>query len=110
MAKKSKIAAELRRQQMVGRYAERRAELKRASVNPHLSQEKRDEAMTALHALPRDASPTRLRRRDAVDGRRAGTCASPGPPGCVSARWRCAASCRASSSPPGRRTRAGYGL
>ena len=43
MAKKSKIAAELRRQQMVGRYAERRAELKRASVNPHLSQEKRDE-------------------------------------------------------------------
>ena len=35
MAKKSKIAAELRRQQVVERYAERRAELKRASVNPH---------------------------------------------------------------------------
>ena len=69
MAKKSKIAAELRRQQVVERYAERRAELKRASVNPHLSQEKRDEAMAALHALPRDASPTRLRRRDAEDGR-----------------------------------------
>ena len=69
MAKKSKIAAELRRQQVVERYAERRAELKRASVNPHLSQDERDEAMAALHALPRDASPTRLRRRDAVDGR-----------------------------------------
>ena len=68
MAKKSKIAAELRRQQVVERYAERRAELKRASVNPHLSQDERDEAMAALHALPRDASPTRLRRRDAVDG------------------------------------------
>ncbi|WP_010614675.1 30S ribosomal protein S14 [Actinomyces oris] len=69
MAKKSKIAAELRRQQVVERYAERRAELKRASVNPHLSQDERDEAMAALHALPRDASPTRLRRRDVVDGR-----------------------------------------
>mgnify|MGYP002717164357 CR=1 FL=1 len=51
------------------RAAERRAELKRASVNPHLSQDERDEAMAALHALPRDASPTRLRRRDVVDGR-----------------------------------------
>ena len=69
MAKKSKIAAELRRQQVVERYAERRAELKRASVNPHLSQDERDEAMAALHALPRDASPTRLRRRDTADGR-----------------------------------------
>lgn len=57
MAKKSKIAAELRRQKVVERYAERRAELKRASVNPHLSQAERDEAMAALHALPRDASP-----------------------------------------------------
>ena len=69
MAKKSKIAAELRRREVVARYAERRAELKRASVNPHLSQAERNEAMAALHALPRDASPTRLRRRDAVDGR-----------------------------------------
>jgi len=29
----------------------------------------REAAMTALHALPRDASPTRLRNRDAIDGR-----------------------------------------
>ena len=28
-----------------------------------------EEAVAALHALPRDASPTRLRRRDEVDGR-----------------------------------------
>ena len=69
MAKKSKIAAELRRQKVVERYAERRAELKRASVNPHLSQAERDEAMAALHALPRNASPTRVRNRDGVDGR-----------------------------------------
>ncbi|MDN6424600.1 MAG: 30S ribosomal protein S14 [Bifidobacterium crudilactis] len=38
-------------------------------MNPHLSQQERDEAMAKLHALPRDASPTRLRNRDSVDGR-----------------------------------------
>lgn len=69
MAKKSKIAAELRRREQVARHAERRAELKRASVNPALSETERAEAMSALHAPPRDASPTRLRNRDAVDGR-----------------------------------------
>ena len=69
MAKKSKIAAEKRRRRIVARYAERRAELKRAGVNPALTDAERQAAMTALHALPRDASPTRLRRRDAVAGR-----------------------------------------
>ncbi|BAW92594.1 ribosomal protein S14p/S29e [Actinomyces sp. Chiba101] len=69
MAKNSKIAADKRRRAVVARYAERRAELKRASVNPHLSAEEREAAMAALHALPRDASPTRVRNRDVVDGR-----------------------------------------
>ena len=69
MAKNSKIAADKRRRAVVARYAERRAELKRTSVNPHLSEAEREAAMAALHALPRDASPTRLRNRDVVDGR-----------------------------------------
>ena len=69
MAKKSKIARNIQRQAVVDKYAQRRAELKAASVNPHLSQEERDEAMTALYALPRNASPTRLRNRGASDGR-----------------------------------------
>lgn len=69
MAKKSKIARNLQRREVVARYAERRGELKKASVNPHLSEDERAEAMAALHALPRDASPTRVRQRDAVDGR-----------------------------------------
>ncbi|MDP9800464.1 small subunit ribosomal protein S14 [Arcanobacterium wilhelmae] len=69
MAKRSKIVADQRRREIVARYAERRAELKKRSVNPHLSEEERAEAMAALHALPRDASPTRLRNRDVVDGR-----------------------------------------
>lgn len=69
MAKKSKIAKDAQRREVVARYAERRAEFKRASVNPHISDEEREAAMTALHALPRDASPVRLRNRDVADGR-----------------------------------------
>lgn len=69
MAKTSKIVRDQQRREVVARYAERRAALKRASVNPALSQAERDRAMGALHALPRDASPTRLRNRDGVDGR-----------------------------------------
>lgn len=69
MAKKSKIARDKQRREVVARHAQRRAELKRASVNPHLDDGERQAAMAALHALPRDASPTRLRNRDVVDGR-----------------------------------------
>ena len=41
MAKKSKIAADKRRRRVVARYAERRAELKRAGVDPALTDAER---------------------------------------------------------------------
>lgn len=69
MAKSSKVAKNDQRALVVARYAERRRELKAASVDPRRSADERTAAMAALHALPRDASPTRLRHRDAVDGR-----------------------------------------
>ncbi|KFI78264.1 MAG: 30S ribosomal protein S14 [Bifidobacterium mongoliense] len=69
MAKSSKIMKQRQRERIVARYAERRAQYKHDSVSPHLSPEQRAEAMAALHALPRDASPTRLRNRDSTDGR-----------------------------------------
>lgn len=69
MAKKSKIAKNEQRKQVVARYAEQRLALKAASVNPHVSAEERALARAALHALPRDASPTRVRNRDVADGR-----------------------------------------
>ncbi|GAA3638121.1 30S ribosomal protein S14 [Kineosporia mesophila] len=69
MAKKSKIARDEQRREIVARYAERRLELKRLSVNPQVSEAERAGAMAALHRLPRNASPTRLRNRDLVDGR-----------------------------------------
>lgn len=69
MAKKSKISRQRQRETVVARYAERRAELRSASANPHRNGEERSAAMAALHALPRDASPVRLRNRDQSDGR-----------------------------------------
>ncbi|MEV1115577.1 30S ribosomal protein S14 [Actinosynnema sp. NPDC049800] len=66
MAKKSKIAKDRQRREVVARYAERRAELKEIIRTDPV---RRDEAQRALQKLPRDASPTRLRNRDAVDGR-----------------------------------------
>ncbi|HVV23549.1 MAG TPA: 30S ribosomal protein S14, partial [Pseudonocardiaceae bacterium] len=68
MAKKSKIVAEQRRRQVVARYAERRAALQATLRSPASSPEQRETAARALQRLPRDASPTRLRNRDAVDG------------------------------------------
>lgn len=69
MAKTSKIARQRQRERIVAKYAERRAELKKASVDPHISEAERESAMESLHALPRNASPTRLRNRDSIDGR-----------------------------------------
>ncbi|WP_216701093.1 30S ribosomal protein S14 [Priestia filamentosa] len=57
MAKKSKLVKELKRQEMVEKYAELRKELK----------EKGD--YEALKKLPRDSSPTRLNNRCQVTGR-----------------------------------------
>lgn len=69
MAKQSKIAAELRRQQVVARYAERRAALKEAVRAAEPGSAELAEAVRALARLPRDSSPVRLRNRDQVDGR-----------------------------------------
>ncbi len=69
MAKKSKIVKNEQRELVVARYAERRAELRATVRDPHASPETQAAAQLALQRLPRDASPTRLRNRDAVDGR-----------------------------------------
>jgi small subunit ribosomal protein S14 len=69
MAKKSKIVKNDRRRDVVARYAERRAELKRIIRAPGSTFEQRLAAQRTLARQPRDASPVRLRNRDAVDGR-----------------------------------------
>jgi small subunit ribosomal protein S14 len=67
MAKTSKIAKNEQRRKTVARYAERRAALKETIRTG--TPEERAAAMSALQKLPRDASPVRLRNRDAIDGR-----------------------------------------
>ena len=69
MAKKSKIAKNEQRKVIVARYAERRAELKAIIKSPNTSDEDRAEAQYELNRRPRDASPVRVRNRDAADGR-----------------------------------------
>jgi len=69
MAKKSKVAKDLQRREVVARWADRRAELKRLATAATSSEEQRADARAALQRMPRDASPTRLRNRDVVDGR-----------------------------------------
>ncbi|MGO1390845.1 MULTISPECIES: 30S ribosomal protein S14 [Brachybacterium] len=69
MAKTSKIAADRRRRETVARYAEQRAILKRTLKDPASTLAEKVQAQRSLQRLPRDASPTRLRNRDAIDGR-----------------------------------------
>jgi small subunit ribosomal protein S14 len=69
MAKKSKIARNQQRAVVVERYRTQRAELKKALIDPNSSDEQREAARIGLQKLPRDASPVRLRNRDAIDGR-----------------------------------------
>ncbi len=67
MAKKSKIAANERRKAVVARHAGRRAELKEI-IRTGAPRERAD-AVRELARQPRDASATRVRNRDSVDGR-----------------------------------------
>ncbi|QRY61834.1 30S ribosomal protein S14 [Gordonia sp. PDNC005] len=69
MAKKSKIVKEQQRRVIVERYAARRAELKALMADAAASPEEKEAARAELARQPRDASATRLRNRDAVDGR-----------------------------------------
>ena len=69
MAKKSKIARNEHRKIVVARYAEKRLALKKALVDPASTDEQREEARLGLQKLPRNASPVRVRSRDAIDGR-----------------------------------------
>ncbi|KNB53185.1 30S ribosomal protein S14 [Streptomyces caatingaensis] len=69
MAKKSKIAKNEKRREVVARYAARRAELKEIIRRPSTTEAERAAAVRELRRQPRDASATRVRNRDVVDGR-----------------------------------------
>ena len=69
MAKKSMIQRELKRAKLVAKYANKRAELKAIIRNINSTDEEREVAQARLNAMPRDASPTRQRKRCSITGR-----------------------------------------
>ena len=69
MATKGKIARNEQRKVVVARHATRRAELKAIIARPSSTPEQQADAQRELARQPRDASATRVRNRDSVDGR-----------------------------------------
>jgi len=69
MAKKSKIAKNIKRMETVEKYRGIRKQLIKSMYDPRLSEEERDQARRRFRNLPRDASPTRIRRRCELTGR-----------------------------------------
>ena len=73
MAKLSLIQRELKREQLVAKYAKKYAELKAIANDAKKSEDERYAARLALQALPRNANPTRQRNRCEQTGRPRGT-------------------------------------
>lgn len=69
MAKLSLINREEKRRKLVAKFAGKRAELIAQINNTKLSDEERMSARLALQALPRNASPVRVRNRCKLTGR-----------------------------------------
>ena len=72
MAKTSMVEREKRRARVVKKHAAKRAKLKELIRSPRSSPEERVAAQAALQSMPRDASPSRQRKRCAITGRSRG--------------------------------------
>lgn len=73
MAKVALIQRELKRERLVAKFAKKHAELKAIANDASKSLEERDAARLALQKLPRNANPTRQRKRCELTGRPRGT-------------------------------------
>ena len=73
MAKLSIKQRELKREQLVAKFAKKYAELKAIINDGKKSEEERYAARLELQKLPRNANPTRLRNRCELTGRPRGT-------------------------------------
>lgn len=69
MAKKSVIVRNQKRVHTVAKYATQRAELKAVLANPETSDDDFYQAQRKLNAMPKNASPVRLRNRCSITGR-----------------------------------------
>ena len=73
MAKKSIKQRELKREELVAKFARKYAELKAVIADTSKSEEERYAARLALQKLPRNSYPSRLRNRCELTGRPRGT-------------------------------------
>jgi small subunit ribosomal protein S14 len=69
MAKKAMVEREKKRQQLVDKYAAKRAALKEIANDEDKPMEERFKARLKLAKLPRNSSPTRLHNRCQLTGR-----------------------------------------
>jgi small subunit ribosomal protein S14 len=69
MAKTSMIQREIKRQKLAARYGKKRLKLKAIVRDLNSTDSEREVAQAKLNAMPRDASPTRQRKRCAITGR-----------------------------------------
>ena len=69
MTKKAMIERELKRIRMVEKYSAKRSSLKQIIRNVNSSDDERELAQKKLNKMPRDSSPSRLRKRCAITGR-----------------------------------------
>jgi small subunit ribosomal protein S14 len=69
MAKTSQVFRDLRRKELIAKYADRRAELRKRLQDRDVSIEDKIAAQAAFAKLPRNSCPTRKNNRCAVTGR-----------------------------------------
>ena len=69
MAKKSQINRDNKRKALIGKYADRRAELRKRLGDPEVSYKEKLEIQDAFAKMPRNSCSTRLNRRCQISGR-----------------------------------------
>jgi small subunit ribosomal protein S14 len=72
MAKKSQVIRDQRRKELIAKYAERRAALRRKLKDPSVSIDEKLQAQAEFAKLPRNSCPTRWNNRCRVSGRSRG--------------------------------------
>ncbi len=63
MAKLCMVNREIKRENLVKKYAVKRAKLKKKMLDMSLSHDERQDVARKFHALPRNSSPVRMRNR-----------------------------------------------
>ncbi len=72
MAKLSQVLRDQRREKLIAKFAEKRAELRKRLNDKNVSYEEKMEIQQEFAKLPRNSCPTRLNRRCKVSGRSRG--------------------------------------